>query len=91
MKSLSYKQFVRLKCSEKDGSLLKLSQLKRENPDEFNSYNASFEMAFDRIIRANNTQTAKMDGGYLITEKTILANSSVVHPDKTYEELRACK
>ena len=66
---------------------MKLSQLKRENPDEFNAYNAEFDMAFDRILRDNNLHCAKLDGGKLITEKTIMENSTIKYPDRTYEEL----
>ena len=88
MKSISYRQFVRMKTSDKAGNLLKLSKLKFENPDEFNAYNAEFDMAYDRILRANNLHCAKLDGGKLITEKTILENSNNQYPDSTYEELR---
>ncbi|WP_022764039.1 hypothetical protein [Butyrivibrio sp. XPD2006] len=88
MKSISYRQFVRMKTSDKSGNLLELSKLKRENPDEFNAYNAEFDMAYDRILRANNLHCAKLDGGKLFTEKTILENSNNKYPDMTFEELR---
>ena len=85
---MTYREFVKLKCSDKNGNLLKLSKLKRENPNEFNAYSADFQMAFDQLISMNNRGIAKYDGGKLITEKTILENSNNKYPDMTYEELR---
>ena len=91
MKNMTYKQFVKLRCSDESGNLIKLSQFKKENPDAFNSFNASFDFAYSQIIRDSNLHCAKTDGGRLITEKTIMANSRVKEPDKTYEEMMGRK
>lgn len=83
---MTYKQFVRLRCEEKQGSLIKLSKLKRENPEEYKYFNENYAMACEQIIKASNNHSIKRDNGQMITEKTILEHSSVRYPDKTYEE-----
>lgn len=73
--NMSYETFVDLRCNDKSGNLFKLSKMKKESPELFDSYNSRYNKACDNILRQANNGTAKRDRSGLFNKTAILANS----------------